>query len=229
MFITKLLAAILFASLAVLAACGDDDDAPTATPTADANAESALAESLLLDVNDFPTGWAEGPADDEEPSPFDRCDDKAPSKGRTGEAETGEFSEGDSKEVQHSVAVFTSAADAAASLDEVRALGECLADVVNKGELDDEEAEFTDGVFGDLSFPTFGDKTNAYRLEVHIDAKNEEGPGSEGTLYLDIAFVTEGRLAFFVQVSDVFSPFDSAMFEDLVEKAHAKLEAANAG
>ena len=162
---------------------GEATDAPEQpTSTVDPNAEDDLARSLLLDVNDFPTGWAETPADEDDDSPFDDCDEgHAP--GRTGVADTGDFSSGGSDVVSQEAAVFDTPENGNSVLDRIQGRADCVVEAINEGKLDDDEAEYTDAKFGSLSFPSFGDRTEALRLEFQVKAKGESGFGSEGTLY----------------------------------------------
>lgn len=214
-------------SFALLVACGGNDDGPPEEDAPETHAEDTLAESLLLEVNDFPTGWSET-SDEEEESPFDDCGVDGPSEGRTGIAETGDFSEGSFATITQSVGVFETPANAAGSLDRIPAISDCLINVVNDGRLDDSESEYSDAKFGNLSFPSLGDRTDAYRLEIHAEARGETGIGSEGTVYLDLIYVTEGRLAFVIVASDIFSPFDTSALETVVRKAHQKLQSTDA-
>ena len=178
-----------------------------------------------MDVNDFPTGWAETPADEDDDSPFDDCDEgHAP--GRTGVAGTGDFSSGGSDVVSQEAAVFDTPENGNSVLDRIQGRADCIVEAINEGMLDDDEAEYTDAKFGSLSFPSFGDRTEALRLEFQVKAKGESGFGSEGTLYFDLIYVVEGRLAFFISAVDVFSPFDTAVLESTVRKAYEKLASA---
>lgn len=195
---------------------------PSPTTSPDPHAEDDLARSLLLTVNDLPTGWSETPPDDEEKNPFDECDRGSP-PGATGEAETNNFSRGGAAAFSEDVVVFAAQADAVSSLDRIQGLADCLVALINDGKLDTDEAEFSDAKFGAMSFPSFGDVTDAYRLEFHVKAKGQSGLGSEGTAYLDMVRVVEGRLGAAIKASDVFSPFDTAMLESTVTKAHQKL------
>lgn len=233
------LAMLLF----VLAACGGDGDS---TGSSNANGslpveddidrtdsdespsgEDDLARSLVLTVDDFPTGWAETPADrDEDDNPFDECD-PGTAPGRTGVAETGDFSRGGAASVSQEVAVFDTPENAVNSLERIQQIADCLIEVVRDGSLDDDEFEYSDAKFGSLSFPSFGDTTDAYRLEIHVAAKEESGLGSEGTVYLDIVRVVEGRLGFAMQATDVFSPFDVSTLESIVSEAYDKLVGAD--
>lgn len=247
MFVSRLPVLFFLLTLVVAVACssGDDSDSgddggqsPSATlpdagepagapedpsPTTDPHADDDLARSVLLTVNDFPSGWSETPADDDqEENPFDECDLGEP-PGRTGAAETGDFSRGGDAEVSQEVVVFETRKDAISSLDRLQAIAACVVAAINDGKLDDDEFEISDAKFGAMSFPVFGDKSDAYRLEFHVKAKDQTGLGSEGTGYIDFVRVIEGRLGFAIQASDVFSPFDTAMLESTVTKAYEKL------
>ena len=249
MIVSRLLVIVFLLTLVVAVACTSGDDSssgddgaqstqattletgestdPPEQPSAtlDPNAEDDLARSLLLDVNDFPTGWAETPADEEDDNPFDECNGDPP-RGRTGTAETGNFSSGGSEVISQDAGVFDSPANVNSTLDQIQERADCIVKVVNEGKLDDDEAEYTDAKFGSLSFPSFGDRTEALRLEFQVKAKGESGFGSEGTLYFDLIYVVEGRLAFFISAVDVFSPFDTAVLESTVRKAYEKLASA---
>ena len=248
MIVSRLLVIVFLLTLVVAVACtssgGDSDggddgaqstttsetaeatDAPEQpTSTVDPNAEDDLARSLLLDVNDFPTGWAETPADEEEDNPFDECDE-GPAAGRTGSAETGQFSSGGSEAISHDVGVFDTPENGSSALDRLPSRADCIVELINDGALDDDEAEYSDATFGNLSFPSLGDRTEARRLEFQVKAKGESGFGSEGTLYLDLIYVVEGRLAFFILAADVFSPFDISILESTVRNAYEKLASA---
>jgi len=74
-------------------ACGGGgDDSKRNKEPAESEAENELAASLLLTVDDFPTGWAEDTSADEETTALEKECDTGPAPGRTGWAETGDFS-----------------------------------------------------------------------------------------------------------------------------------------
>ena len=224
----RLLAILVLVVLSISLACGGDDDSDGSSSDEDPafHVEDDLARSLLLTLDDFPSGWSEMPADDEEEGPFDHCDE-GPGEGRTGVAETGDFSRGDNATLSHQVGAFETPEDALSALDRAERISDCVVEVVNGGGLDDRDAEYSDASFGPLSFPSFGDGTEAYRLQFRARARGESGLGSEGTLYFDFVYVAEGRLAFALQAFDLFSPFDTAMLESLASSAHDRLAGAD--
>jgi hypothetical protein len=210
------------AGLLLASACGDGDGLKREEPP-ETHAEDDLARSLLLTVNDFPTGWAEelGEEDDED-NPFDQCD-PGPPPGRTGIAETGDFSKGGTEEVSQQVGVFDSAQDATAALDRYPSTGDCVVKLINDGKLDTSEWEFSQASFSRVSFPSYGTKSQAFRVEAHIKVKGESGLGSEGDFYIDLVLVARGRLAFFIRALDIFTPFSSSDLESIVSKAEEKI------
>jgi hypothetical protein len=208
----------------VLAACGGDDTSILDASDIAAQAENDVAQSFILTVSDFPSGWSETPVgrDDDTENPFGECD-KEPSSGRTGAAETGNFSQGTAATISQKTAVFVTQEDAVSSLVLIEQIADCLIEVVNSGKLDSDEFEYSNATFGTLSFASFGDATDAYRLEIQSKAKSESGLGEEEDLYLDIVRVIDGRLGFAIQTLDAESPFDIATLESIVTIAHDKL------
>ena len=173
----RLLAMCVLVSL--LAACGGDS---ASEPSKEPLPQDDVARSILLTVDDFPSGWSEKPQSEE--SSFDECseyDDRA--AGLVGRAETGDFSRGGAAELTEWVGIFDTedAARDALSVDEEKA--RCLVDAINDGKLDDDEAEFSDASFSPLSFPDRGDAHVAYRFELRVQRKGESGFGSGGTIY----------------------------------------------
>ncbi|MEX1254911.1 MAG: DUF4352 domain-containing protein [Dehalococcoidia bacterium] len=203
---------------------GGNDSAKT-TPgddqTSEPSNEDQLAESMLLLLSDFPTGWAEEPESDED-SPFDDCTPDTPA-GRMGRAATGSFSSGGSDSISQSLATFETPDQANAAEDDRSSIGDCLVEVVEAGRLDDQEAAYSDASFSPLSFPAHGDRTDAYRLKVHVAARGETGFGSEADVYIDVVNVLIDRVGFAVQAQSVFSPFDSDELDGYVSLVESRV------
>jgi hypothetical protein len=212
--------------LLVANACSGGEPSPkattvrdSATPTSEVATrdERAIAESILLTVNDFPTGWAEETQSDEE-SPFDRCDpDKAP--GNLGEAETGDFSDGSDFTLSESVAVFETSAQVGFAIDRVEEVAQCFVEVVDDGDADNAEAEFTDPSFSQLSFPAKGDRSEAYRLKFRVQLRGQSGFGTQGDVFFDLVFVRVGRVGVAIYAFDTFSAPDPDIWERYVDIA----------
>jgi hypothetical protein len=201
---------VAIAAFFTFACGGDDEERSTPAPTANP-AEQEIADAVLLRLADFPTGWAETP-DDEESGAFDKCNvDSAP--GITARAETGEFSEGSLDSMSQSAAVFETADQANASIDRVPALAECMVAEAKSGALDDDDARVTDATFSRVSFPSFGDRTESYRVSIEIQQK---GGDASADFHIDVIYVVEGRVITAVFGFGVFSPFSSSMLEEMV-------------
>ena len=200
---------------------GNGNDGPS--QTSDVPNEDALADSLLLEVSDFPSGWAEEPpADEGEEDPFEECTPDMP--GRTGRAESGDFSRGGSATIAQSIVVYVGNAEISAALDQVPANAQCSIDLINDGDLDDSEFAYSDASLGSLSFPKVGDRTESYRLKVHVDVKGESGIGSEGDIFYDAVYVTVGRVGISIFAFDTFTPFSASELEEIVSVAVDKVE-----
>jgi hypothetical protein len=112
---------------------------PTARQTASA-AENALAESMLLVLDDFPGGWVHKAGDPSEDTPttvppaLARCVSAA-YVGRTGRAVGGEFSNKDTTllSVNPIVSVFDNEDDAQIAARAIISEAQCFADVVGDG------------------------------------------------------------------------------------------------
>ncbi len=224
----------LFLSAALLVVSCSDGGGSSTTPgaTSPTSAESSAraihadetsaAKAMLLTVNDFPTGWAETPSDTSD-SPLDKCTDHSHDDDRTGKAESGDFSRGSIGSISETVSIFHSADDVEALFAAIQPQADCFLKTVNDGKLDDDEAELSDASFSPLSFPTVGDHSAAFRIKAHVKAKNQTGFGSEGDFYVDVVYVRVGRVGLSVVAEDVFSPFDTTVFQEMVNMAVAKV------
>jgi hypothetical protein len=205
--------------LAVAGSSGGEDDAGSSGNTS----EQELAESMLLALSDFPVGWAEeADSEEEESSPTAKCE--FGSEGRTGRANTGDFSDGSSASISQSLGIFESVSDVSSRLDQLRSgeVGDCFIGVIEDGGLDDEEITFSDASQSEISFPEIGDETVAVRIEVRYELVGETGFGSEGSIFIDLISVGVDRVGFTVQGSDVLSPYDVGELESYVRTAEAR-------
>ncbi|WBL37188.1 hypothetical protein O0235_06375 [Tepidiforma flava] len=206
--------------VAILAvACGSGSDDGTDQPSA--NSEDELARSLLLTVDDFPTGWAETLDDSEDDGgedPFAKCPRLAEAEGMTGRAKSGTFSRGGVAEVEHGVVIYEDEGKASAALKMLAEVVTCNARFINDGRLNNSEAEFRDANVARISFPKVGDEVSAMRISFKGFDKT-----SSYDFHLDYVVVRKGRIISGVVAFDALSPFDTADLEALVKKAVAKL------
>jgi hypothetical protein len=217
-----LIVAFLVVLVGMLVACGGGNDSDSDEGD---GAEDDLAASMLLTVEDFPSGWSEDTSDDEdEDHPFDRCEAEGDPEGLTGRAESGDFSEGGAAEISEYVAVFATADQAsdavAAGFDDERK--GCIVEVIETGELDEDDVQYTDASISDLSFPNKGDESFAVRMEIHAETDEDD---IEADVFLDVVYVSYDRVVFRIFAADVLSPFNIDELEGVVDDALAKVRA----
>lgn len=193
--------AVVLVCLAIVVACADagDQEPPaeaeqTATPTSEAEPEQAraVAEQALLRLEDFPTGWVERPAEEDEENGFEpdlppECQSFVERENLPGtlvEVDSDEFHGPDDEEVESGVTIFVDVAAARQAFAEVgdfieqcrepmrQAVTEYLQEVIQEeGEdLPFEDIELTDFNIDRLSFPAYGDESMALRMSFTIDA-----------------------------------------------------------
>lgn len=199
-------------------------DTATATDTEPVN-EDALAQAILLTVNDFPAGWSEDTTaedDEDEESPFDKCA-RDQNDGRTGEAETGDFSPSNTPSISQTVVVYESPEKLNLALDQMTGLVACMTSVMQDGGLDDDEFEVTDVKSGPVSFASIGDRTEAYRLTAELSPRDD---GISVSFHIDIIYLSTDRVGMNLVGLDLFTPTDTSLLEGLANTAIGKAEAA---
>jgi hypothetical protein len=210
-------------------ACRDDgpsgvpvpDDIPVDTPVAARTpaSEDALARSMLLVIRDLPVGWAEIPPT---PRSWGACDPLLDGT-VTGKAESGAFTRGGSStgSVTERVVIHAKADDVTADYDDLATQLDCLTENVNAGKFDEPRVTYSAASAVPLSFPALGDRSVAYRVKIHVKAKGQPGGDSDG--FLDVVYVSMGRVGLRLDATDTSFPFDSPTLRRIAEKAVAKL------
>ncbi len=195
--------------------------APTVLATTAPKDEAAFAKQLLLTVNEFPAGYTEKPSTSQTSAVSKLC--PAPdSTGQTGKAQTGDFTPNNGNtSVTEALGVYDSAERADAAFSVAIGVGDCIAKAINAGKLDDSKTAYSGATFSPVSFPRFGDRSNAYRLQFHAKIKGQTGFGSEADGFLDLIYVREGRVAYSVLAQDILTPFDSTLLQQVVTRADA--------
>ena len=205
-------------SLALAAAACGGSSKPKATPTP--VDETAFAKSMLLTVNDFPTGWTETPSstnDGENPMEKE-CNPKQ--AGRTGRAETGDFSESEgAPSISESVLVFAKPNDAMAALDKTPSVVDCAIKAFNDGKFDSNGIAFSDAASRKMSLDAPGDKSYAYQIEV-------TGSTSDGevTVHLLVVYAVNGRVGYSLTAQTIDQPYGAADLEPVAKAAADKLK-----
>jgi hypothetical protein len=223
-------------ALLALAGCGGGDgdtDARRAQRAIEPAAQER-AEAALLKLSDLPDGWRADTPDEDQTGQdaFYRCVDiDFSALTITGEAASKDFTKGENTEVSSGATVFASDAEAEQALEEFATgmtgekTNECFRDVMEKrvgGRF-----EIGDVKFGELSFtpPPDLDEASAWELSVPIEVIAPEGEGSSVTAYLDLVYLRKGDTLGAVEASDVVTPFDSQLRDELVELVAQRLSA----
>ncbi len=217
-----ILPALIGAALLVVA-CGGSST-PKATPTPQTPPtpvdETAFAKSMLLTVNDFPSGWTESPSSatsDDDPL-TKQCDPKASTQ--TGKAQSGDFAESEgAPSISESVLVFTTASAAMAELDKNPDVVKCAVAAFNDGKLDSNGITFSDAASKSMSFDAPGDKSYAYQIDV-------TGTTSQGqaTVHIIAAYAVVGRVGYTLTAQSTDQPYSATDLETYAKKAADKLK-----
>jgi hypothetical protein len=215
--VRKTVAALAVLSLVFVAVACGGSSTPKATPTA--VDETAFAKSMLLTVNDFPSGWTETPSSASGEDPLKKeCN--LNEDARTGRAETGDFAESEGKpSLSESVLTFANAKDAVAALDQTTATVDCGIKAFNDGKLDSDGIAFSDAASRKLSLNAPGDKSYAYEIDV-----TGKSSGSDVAVHLVVVYAVVGRIGYSLTAVSTDAPYKAADLEPFAKKAAAKLK-----
>lgn len=218
---------VIVAALVTAGCGGDDDSSKTSSPNpteAASPEEQAVVDAALLELSDFPSGWSQRTAEDEEdPREEDRQRAIAECMGVDFERLYGEDVSADSptfvspgdEEISSSAGIEDTEEDARFVVETLatdKALT-CIAEQLQafmEERSRGEDAEIGTVAVDRMSFTQLGDRTDAYRITVPIKAE-----GLEVDAYFDIASVRVGRAGATVQAFSVITPFDTAQLEEL--------------
>lgn len=240
----------------VVASCGSDEtsnDADSATdtetvattasaeaadpaaPVQDVETDTAAARAALLTLDDFPAGWSETPAveDDGDPEADRALAECAGVEGdklidTPADAETGRFSDPDGEAfVEQTVGLMPTEDEAATPFaaftsNDVIA---CFADVYNElfaSSLDDEDlpddAEIGEITVARLNVTPVGDDTAALRVSVPISV-----PGITVDVTVDLVLTRVGRSLSGLSFQSTFGPIDVELLDQYNDLAASRL------
>jgi len=212
--------------------------APTSTttttkPAQDVAADKAAAEAASLKLADFPTGWTSAPQSNDSTAPqiysgLARClgvpEDQLTSTGPAS-IDSPDFSDTNNNTVSDHIGYTPDAATAAKKFAVLSAptVPNCFTTAV-KAAIDDAMRHPSDpnntlppntklgtATVKQMSFPTFGDQTVAYQIEVPISVG-----ALSMSLYLDEVLAVKGRVGTTLSFEAVGSPFASDQEEHYV-------------
>jgi hypothetical protein len=183
-------------------------------------ADQAKARSISLRLSDFGTGWKQGPPSKQDES-NPRCSTYNPNQSdliETGTYDSPDFSRPDGSSVSSSSGVFKTVAMAKTGYARVVVpqLPKCFAEIFKKGITKPNSA--TIFFSGPLPFPTYGDRSNAYRIRASVKTPSARVPAT-----IDIVVFNRGRIDVAVIFVGITQPSSTAL-----EKAAVALLATRA-
>jgi hypothetical protein len=207
-----LLAAVLVP--VALAAPGDPQKKLT-------KADQARARAVSLRLSDFGAGWKQGPPSNrDEPNP--RCSTYNPDQSdliETGTYDSPNFSRPDGASVSSSSGVFRTAAMAKQGYARVALpqLPKCFAELFKKGITKPNSATVL--FAGPLGFPSYGERSNAYRIRVSVKTPSATVPAT-----IDVVIFNRGRIDVAIIFVGISQPHPAAFEQSLVARvaAHAR-------
>ena len=217
---------IILLALLSLIACGSDNGGGVPVAGGDSGGDDdGVAEALLLRLGDLPAGWSETQAAAPAAGAlFDACAEQL-SPLPTGRAATGEFSAGAEASFSQSVTVFDRKPTAQAVHEQLTTVLACVVAAVEAGRLDHDEVVYRAPSLTPAAFPSFGDRLDAYRLELRREATGATSAGGASVTFIDFVYVTEGAFAFVIRATGHGTPFDSVLLADLAQTAAVRLPA----
>jgi hypothetical protein len=228
--------------LVIVSGCGGGDDSsgdvatmPASTAEGGATSSTAtttsisegqaeeLATSMLLRLSDFPTGWrAQPPSDEEGCAGLEEVTERFDALGK---AESDDFVQGEATEAGSGAGLFgdeKTAMDALNYVEETiqsEEFRDCINDFLR--EQSDEDVTFDEVQVGQVSFPSFGDRSSAW--QVVIPAQSE---GLSLTVYLDVVYIVRSRAFSSLLFADFLTPFDEQLRTDLARVVSRRMDEA---
>jgi len=224
--------------LAVCSACGGGTDIDeSASKTAITPEAQEQAESMILQLSDFPNGWR-GSApeeDDENDEAFRKCIGvDYSSLTRTGAAESRDFAMGESTEASSSAAVFANEQQAEDFLEEFSAgmngneVEGCLQELVEENAEGDNTFKVGELDVGEFNVtPPNVEDAAAWQLVVPVEITSGAGEGLTPIVYLEFVVLREGNTAAMIKTSDVLTQFDSELRDQLIDAVAGRMSEAS--
>jgi hypothetical protein len=227
----RMMAALVGVVLAATAACGGNGNGDdTASGRAFEQEAQQRARSIVLTLADFPNDWR-GSApepDDNSRDKFNKCIGVDYSQlTRIGEAESQDFSKGDSTEATSNVVIFKDDQQAEDAMSEhAEGMGgtateDCVQDLVEEalrkggstgrfklGEIDVGELNFT---------PPTVDEAKAWQIVIPVEITSGVGKGFEPDVYLELVTLRQGDTVAVLSTQDVLTEFDRDLRDKLVQ------------
>jgi hypothetical protein len=213
---------VLSGALIALSCGGDDEGSGPATTSVGSTEEETLSlseadaeeltTSMLLRLTDLPTGWRAQPSEDEEGCAG--VDELTERYDALAKVDSDDFIHGEATQVGSGSAIFNDAETGREALNYLEGaiqsdeFEECINDYL--GEQSDENVTFGDVQVGQVSFPSLGDRSSAWEVAIPVESQ-----GLSLTAYVDAVYILDSNALSAVIFSDVGSPPDERLREDL--------------
>jgi hypothetical protein len=231
------MAAFVAIAVAASAGCGGDGESAakgTRAKRAIQTEAQARAESMVLELSDFPEGWRAS-APDKDAAAEDRFRDCLGSDYSAltliGDAESKDFAKEEAT-ISSDATVFASEEQAEEAGKEIsdgmegKGAEDCFRDVVEKSiKQESPETEIDEVDVGELSFAAPGDiaEARAWQIAVSFHVKSGAAKGLTPTAYIDFVVLREGDSLASLRSSDVLSPFDSELRDMLLRAVASRM------
>jgi hypothetical protein len=197
-----------------LAASGDPQKKLT-------KADQARARAVSPKLSDFGAGWKQGPPSKKDES-NPRCSTYNPDQSdliETGTYDSPDFSRPDGTSASSSSGVFRTAAMAKKGYARVVVpqLPKCFAELFKKGITKPNSA--TVFFSGPLDFPSYGDRSNAYRIRASVKT-----PTVTVSATIDIVVFNRGRIDVAIIFIAISQPLPAALEQAVVAKLAARAQ-----
>jgi len=228
--------AALAGVLAVSACGGGTDIDESASKTAITPEAQEQAESMILQLSDFPNGWrGSAPEDDENDEAFRKCIGvDYSSLTRTGAAESRDFAMGESTEASSSAAVFANEQQAEDFLEEFSAgmngnkVEGCLQELVDENAEGDNTFKVGEVDVGEFNVtPPNVEDAAAWQLVVPVEITSGVGEGLTPSLYLEDVILRQGDKVATIETSDVLTEFDPDLRDKLIQTVAGRMSDAS--
>jgi hypothetical protein len=232
----RMLAAVVLvtAALAGVSCGGDGNDSGQGGSSKRAIQADAQqqAESMVLLLSDFPEGWRASASEEDKAAQdkFRKCIGASYSEFTiTGEADSKDFAHEDSTEASSSAAAYEDASQATNALkkqqDAMAGSGveDCfrtlLQEALAKDKTRADEIEIGDIDLGELNVtkPANVDEVKAWQVAIPFTLKSGALKGLSPTEYIDLVEMRKGAKMTQLNVSDVLSPFDPDLRNELLQ------------
>ena len=182
-------------------------------------ADQARARTVSLRLSDFGAGWRQGPPTKQNESK-PRCSTYNPDQSdliETGTYDSPNFSRADGTSVSSSSGVFRTAAMAKKGYARVvrPQLPKCFAELFKKGIPKPSTA--TIFFAGPLRFPSYGDRSNAYRIRTSVKTPSATVPAT-----IDVVVFNRGRIEVAMIFVAISQPLPAAFEQSLVARLAAR-------